>query len=82
MVKNNYIKIIDGVYLNIRDNAVNGIYNYYINTGTNSDRKSARTRDYNKAMIIAIHAYQQLLTNPNKVKAAAKGAGQEFGRQC
>jgi hypothetical protein len=66
-----YIKVIDGVYIYSRDNAVTGIWHYYFKMGKRVFRKSTATTDINKAKIVAIHQFQEATINIDKVPAIA-----------
>ena len=71
MVKNNYIQVIDDIYIYIRDNAVGGIFNYYFRAGSRAIRKSTGTSNINDAKRKAIYAYEEYRLNPNKAVIAA-----------
>ncbi|EME72014.1 hypothetical protein H261_00505 [Paramagnetospirillum caucaseum] len=66
-----YIKVIDGVYIYSRENAVTGIWHYYFKIGKRVFRKSTATTDINKAKIVAIHQFQEATINIDKVPAIA-----------
>ncbi len=71
MVKNDYIQVIDDIYIYIRDNSVGGIFNYYFRVGNRAIRKSTGTSNINDAKRKAIYAYEEYRLNPNKAVIAA-----------